>query len=56
MKSIIFQSTRWAKALAVSFSLALLMAVASPVLGQQDIQNSPRLMAQAKHRNWSCRC
>lgn len=42
MKSIIFQSTRWAKALAVSFSLALLMAVASPVLGQQDIPELPK--------------
>jgi len=47
MKSIIFQSTcwqsaRWAKTLAVSFSLALLMAVASPVLGRQDLPELPK--------------
>lgn len=42
MKSIIFQSTRWAKTLAVSFSFALLMAVASPVLGRQDIPELPK--------------
>jgi len=47
MKSTIFQSTRWqstrwVKTLAVSFSLALLMAVASPVLGRQDIPQLPK--------------
>ena len=41
MKSIVFQSTRWARALAVSLSLALLLAVASPTLGRQDIPELP---------------
>ncbi len=42
MKSIVFQSNCWGKIVAVCFSLTLLMAVASPVLGHEDIPELPK--------------
>jgi peroxiredoxin len=41
MKQVVIQPTRWAGTLAVSLSLMLLLIVASPTLGQQDIPELP---------------